>query len=107
MAPMHVTADVTLADLLHRYDTAKQARARWEVEEKALKGAILEHLGYQPDDDNPKPVVAEDSATGKPILATKVGFWRGLDQKRLREERPDIWAEFETSKPTVQITYES
>lgn len=103
--PLHVNADTQLAELLRRYDTAKLARARWEQEEKAAKRAILEHLGYEEDDESPKPIVAEDS-DGRPVLATKIGFWRGLDQKRLKTERPEIWAQFETSKPTITIKYE-
>lgn len=100
-----VKADTALSELLRRYDAAKLARARWEQEEKSIKGELLAHLGYVEGDDSPKPVTAQ-AEDGTPVLSTKIGTWRGLDQKRLKAERPDVWAQFETSKPTIQIKYE-
>jgi hypothetical protein len=94
--------------LLHRvadYRRAKEARARWEAEEKAIKEEILETLGFDTDDDDakPTPVDVVDPITGVTMFGVKVGRWRGTNIKALKEERPDILAQYETSKPTVSI----
>lgn len=102
-----IEATPELPELLRRYDTAKAARARWAVEEAELKEAILRATGYDSEeltDPQSADVVAPD---GTVTFSVKVGTWRGLNQKRLKEERPDVYAMYETSRPTIKLAYDA
>lgn len=89
-----VTADAETRKKWERYKTAKEAKSRWTAEEKAAKEALLEDLGYEPDDPKPVPtdVVDED---GTPVCSVRVGSRKGLDIKYLRSKHPDVYAECE------------
>lgn len=93
-------------ELLRRvadYNKARQARARWEAEEKLAKGEILEALGYDSEDEKPQPVDVIDPISGVVMFSVRVGKWRGTNLKALAEERPDILAMYATTKPTLSI----
>jgi hypothetical protein len=92
-----------LAHTVADYAKAKEARARWEAEEKRLKDEILAVLGYDDDDPKPTPVDVIDPITGTVVFGVKVGNWRGLDFNHLRNTYPHIYAECETSKATKSI----
>jgi hypothetical protein len=92
--------------LLHRvadYQRAKEARARWAAEEKAIKEELFETLGYDPDDPKPTPLEVVDPIAGVTMFRVNVGTWRGFDVSTLKEDRPDIYAQYETSKATKSI----
>ncbi|MGW6260341.1 hypothetical protein [Streptomyces sp. NPDC055085] len=90
---------------LHDYDQARKARAAWEVREKETRQAILDALGYDPDDLTPEPLVVE-TADGGELFKVSVGQWRGLNQKYLKERRPDVYAECEMTKATLSVKYD-
>lgn len=85
------------------YERAKVARGRWEAEEKRLKEELFAALSYDPEDPKPSPVDVVDGATGEVAFSVRVGTWRGMDFKAMRDERPDIMAQYETSKATKSI----
>ena len=89
--------------LAAEYARAKEARARWEAEEKRLKDELLSSLGYDPEDPKPTPVDVVDIVTGEVAFGVKVGRYRGLDFNHLRNTYPHIYAECETSKATRSI----
>lgn len=91
-----------LLDLLAEYEAAKQARAAWKTQEDNLRAAILDALGYDPDDPKPEPVIVE-TFDGNPVFEVRRGTWRGLDQKYLKEHHPAVYAECEASKNTLSI----
>jgi hypothetical protein len=97
---------VATPEILHRladYQKAKAARLRWESEEKLAKEEILEALGYDPEDPKPSPMEVVDAIAGVVMFRVNVGTWRGTNIKALKDERPDILAQYETSKATVSI----
>lgn len=98
-----VDATPAIVHAVADYQRAKEARARWEAEEARLKEEVFEALGYDPDDPKPTPVEAVDPNTGQVMFGVKVGRWRGLNVKALKDERPDIVAQYETSKATKSI----
>lgn len=108
MPDAHVTNTITVTtelwELHKRYASAKKAAARWKQEQESLKGAITEALGYDPEDPSPQPVTVVDLG-GNELFSTKVGTWRGLGTKYLKERYPHIYAECEQSKPTLTIKY--
>ena len=100
-----IKATVTMRDKLYRYNTAKAAARRWKEEEDKLKAELLEELGYEDDDPKPEPVIAEDE-NGDTVFEVKRGTWRGLNQKYLKQHHPQVYAECEASKATLQIKYD-
>jgi hypothetical protein len=92
-----------LLSLAGEYARAKEARARWEAEEKRLKDELLAALEYDPDDPKPTPVDVVDIVSGEVAFGVKVGRYRGLDFNHLRNTYPHIYAECETSKATRSI----
>lgn len=99
---------VATPEILHRladYQKAKEARARWESEEKLAKEEILEALGYDPEDPKPQPMEVVDAIAGVVMFRVNVGKWRGTNIKALKDERPDILAQYETSKATLSIKF--
>lgn len=97
--PEEVVISNATAQLWEDYAEASSSRAKWEAEEKRLKAKLFGSLGFEDDDPKPQPVTAVDP-NGHSIFSVVVGTWHGLDQKALKAERPDIWAQYETSKPT-------
>lgn len=95
-----VPADIAKA--FEDYQQAKQARARWAEEEKAIRQRILAHLGYDDEDPKPLPVTAV-SGTGAELFKVSVGNWRGMDFNHLREHYPDVYAICERSRPTLTL----
>jgi hypothetical protein len=100
-----IKATEELITKVSRYNRAKAAKARWQQEEDDLKAEILADLGYDPDDPKPEPVIAEDGG-GNTVFEVKRGTWRGLNQKYLKQHHPEVYAECEASKSTLQIKYE-
>lgn len=94
-----------LTDLLTEYDQAKKAHAAWKAQEKNLRAAILDALGYEPDDSKPEGVTVTTGDGETEVFKVTTGTWRGLDQKYLKEHHPDVYAECESSKVTLKITY--
>lgn len=92
-----------VSELAADYAEARRARAAWAEAEKDTKAKLLEALGYDPDDSKPEPTTVED--TNGEVLKVKRGTWRGLNQKALRAERPDIYALYETSKATLTVSF--
>jgi hypothetical protein len=82
-------------DKWERYKTAKSAKSRWTAEEKAAKEALMEDLGYDPDDPKPVGLDAVDEETGEPLFSVRVGSRKGLDIKYLKSKHPDVYAECE------------
>lgn len=92
--------------ILHQvadYQRAKEARARWQAEEKRLKTEILETLGYDGTEEKPTPLEVIDSITGVVMFSVKVGTWRGMDFKYLKDRHPQVYAECEATSPTLSI----
>lgn len=102
--PDEVVVSSRVASAGEQLKAASEQRARWEAEEARLKELIFEGLGYDPEDPKPQPVVAVDPE-GHRLFRVTVGTWRGLDQKALKTERPDVYATFETSKSTKSIRF--
>lgn len=95
-------------ELAHKaadFKRAKESRARWEAEEARLKAEILEALGYDPEDPKPQPMEIIDPVLDVVLFKVNVGKWRGTNIKALKDERPDILAQYETSKATVSIKF--
>jgi hypothetical protein len=95
-------------ELAHKaadYKRAKESRARWEAEEQRLKDEILDALGYDPEDPKPQPVIVTDPVLDAVLFEVRVGKWRGTNIRALKDERPDILAQYETSKATVSIKF--
>lgn len=99
-----VEATAPLVEKVSRYNRAKAATTRWQQERDTLKDEILEELGYDPEDPKPEPVDVVDEH-GEVVFSIARGTWRGLNQKYLKEHRPDVYAECETSKATLTIKY--
>lgn len=97
-----VTGTPEVVALYAEYARAKEARARWEVEEKRLKGEIDAVLYDDPDDPKPSPVKVVDD-NGEDVFEVKIGSYRGLDFTYLKNTYPHIYAECETRKATKQI----
>lgn len=85
------------------YERAKNARIRWEGEESRLKWKLLDLLGYTEEDAKPQPVRVKAGTDA--LFEVRVGTWRGLNQKYLKETYPDIYAECEMSKATKTIKF--
>ena len=85
-----IKATGEMVEKISRYNRAKAAKTRWQQEE---------------DDPKPDPLIAEDD-TGTPVFEVKRGTWRGLNQKYLKQHHPEVYAECEASKSTLQIKYE-
>lgn len=100
-----IKATPELVAKVSRYNRAKAAKARWQQEEDDLKSEILADLGYEDDDPKPEPVIAEDDE-GQPVFEVKRGTWRGLNQKYLKQHHPQVYAECEAAKATLQIKYD-
>lgn len=92
----------TIAELYTRYEEAKAARAQWADEEKSIKVQILNYLGYEGDDEEPKPVRAV-APSGVPLFKVTIGSWKGLDFNYLRTNHPDVYAASERTKPTMAL----
>lgn len=90
-----IRADAETRAKWERYKTAKSAKSRWTAEEKAAKEALMEDLGYDPDDEKPAPLDAVDEETGELLFAVRIGNRKGLDIKYLRSKHPDVYAECE------------
>lgn len=101
--PEAVPATPEVLSTASQYARAKEARARWEAEEKRLKDELLDALGYDPEDPKPSPVDVIDGASGEVAFSVGIGRYRGLDFKHLRETYPHIYAECETTKATKSI----
>lgn len=101
--PDKVNATPELLKAVADYQKAKEARGRWEAEEKRLKAEILDVLGYADDDEKPAPLNIVDPISGCVMFAVKVGSWRGMDFNHLRSAYPDVYAACETTKPTKAI----
>lgn len=101
--PDTVPANPEILAAVAAYQKAKEARGRWEAEEKRLKAEILDVLGYADDDEKPQPVNVVDPISGCVMFAVKVGSWRGMDFGHLRDAYPDVYAACETTKPTKSI----
>lgn len=99
-----IVANEFLSAIISDYDQARKARAAWEATEKEYKRAILDALGYDPDDPKPQGLRVETEA-GDEVFTIATGTWRGLNQKYLKEHHPAVYAECESSKTTVKITY--
>lgn len=100
-----IKATGEMVEKISRYNRAKAAKTRWQQEEDDLKAEILRDLGYEEDDPKPEPLIAEDD-TGSTVFEVKRGTWRGLNQKYLKQHHPEVYAECEASKSTLQIKYE-
>lgn len=100
--PEAVPATPEVLSTASQYARAKEARARWEAEEKRLKEELLDALGYDPDEPKPVPVDVIDG-NGEVAFSVKVGRYRGLDFTHLRNTYPHIYAECETTKATKSI----
>lgn len=101
--PERVHATREILTKVAEYQKAKQARAQWETAEKDLKAEILEECGFDPDDEKPVPLQVVDPITGVIMFEIRVGNWRGMNFRYLKEQHPAIYAACETSKPTLSI----
>lgn len=100
-----IKATAELVEKVSRYNRAKAAKTRWQQEEDDLKAELLADLGYEEDDPKPEPVIAEND-DGELVFEVKRGTWRGLNQKYLKLHHPNVYAECEASKATLQIKAE-
>ncbi len=100
-----VQGSAALVEKVSRLNRAKSAAARRRQGVDDLKAEILDDLGYDAEDPKPEPVEVVDE-NGSTLFEVKRGTWRGLNQKAFRAERPDVYAQYETSKATLTIKYD-
>lgn len=97
-----VVANTELAELVAQFNQTRSLRLKYKRIEDELRTAILDELGYDPDDPKPQPVTVYTEG-GKPILEVAVASRRTTDTAWLRENYPDLMALAERVTPTKTL----
>lgn len=91
-----------ISEKWERYETAREAKSAWTKEEKEAKEALLDALGYDPEDEKPLPLEVLD-AHGGTVFEVRVGNRKGVDMKYLKDRHPDVYAESEKWTHPISI----